>query len=177
MIRKKDDKTDGKPATGDPKQQAEDKYRWLKESVAYLEALKEFDRKSYNAFEKSVTGSIVREFVSKAPPQNEKGFKLPDGNDKELCGETFGDIKGRLTGYDSDCWSALNAGCKTIGTRETTRTVDGKEMKILESVTSCDAPCGKAATCSDCPEDVYGATGLCQQPAGLRQRAADKMPG
>ncbi len=145
---KKDDKTDGKPATGDPKGQAEEKYRWLKESVAYLEALKEFDRKSYNAFEKSVTGSIVREFVSKAPPQNEKGFKLPDGNDKELCGETFGDIKGRLTGYDSDCWSALNTGCKTIGTRETTRTVDGKEMKILESVTSCDAPCGKASTCS-----------------------------
>ena len=29
-----------------------------------------------------------------------------------------------------------------------TRTVDGKEMTILESVTSCDAPCGKASTCS-----------------------------
>ena len=74
---KKDDKTDGKPTTGDPKGQAEEKYRWLKESVAYLEALKEFDRKNYNAFEKSVTGSIVREFVSKAPPQNEKGLSFP----------------------------------------------------------------------------------------------------
>jgi hypothetical protein len=144
-----DDKKDGKPVTGDPKKQAEEKYRWLKESVAYLEALKEFDRKSYNSFEKSVTGSIVREFVSKYPPQYEKGFKLPDGSDKDLCGETFGDITGRLRGFDGECWSALNAGCKTIGTREMSRTVDGKEMKILESVTACEAPCGKAQTCSN----------------------------
>ncbi len=135
-------------APGDPKQQAEAKYRWLKESVAYLEALKEYDRKSYNAFEKSVTSSIVREFVSKTPPRYDKEFKLPDGNDKELCGETFGDIRDRLIGYESECWSTLNAGCKTVGTREFTRTVDGKEMKFAESISSCDMPCGKAQTCS-----------------------------
>jgi hypothetical protein len=154
-----DDNKDGKTPTADPKKQAEEKYQWLKESVAYLEALKEFDRKSYNAFEKSVTGSIVREFVSKYPPQYEKGFKLPDGPEKELCGETFGDIKGRLTGYDSACWSALNAGCKTIGTRETTRNIDGKEMKVLESVTSCEEPCGKASACSNVLKTYTGQLG------------------
>ena len=143
--------TDGKrePAPGNPKQQAEARYRWLKENVAYLEALKEYDRKSYNAFEKSVTSSIVREFVSKTPPRYEKDFKLPDGPDKTLCGETFGDIRDRLRGFDSECWSAIHAGCRTVGTREVTRTVDGKEIKFAESISSCDAPCGKAQTCSN----------------------------
>ena len=133
----------------DPKSQAEAKYRWLKESVAYLEALKEFDRKSYISFEKSVTSSIVREFMSKTPPRYDKEFKLPDGPDKALCGETFGDITDRLAGYESECWSTINAGCKTVGTREFTKTVDGKEMKFAESISSCDAPCGKAQSCSN----------------------------
>ncbi len=146
-------------APGDPKQQAEAKYRWLKESVAYLEALKEYDRKSYNSFEKSVTSSIVREFVSKTPPRYDKEFKLPDGNDKELCGETFGDIRDRLIGYESECWSTLNAGCKTVGTREFTKTVDGKEMKFAESISSCDAPCGKAQTCSNVLKTHTGSSG------------------
>ena len=153
--------TDGKKETapGDPKQQAEAKYRWLKESVAYLEALKEYDRKSYNSFEKSVTSSIVREFVSKAPPRYDKEFKLPDGPDKALCGETFGDIRDRLTGYESDCWSTINAGCKTVGTREFTKTVDGKEMKFAESISSCDAPCGKAQSCSNVLKTYTGQLG------------------
>ena len=154
-----DDKKDGKPTTGDPKQQAEEKYRWLKESVAYLEALKEFDRKSYNSFEKSVTSSIVREFVSKAPPRYDKEFKLPDGPDKALCGETFGDIRDRLIGYESECWSTSNAGCKTVGTREFTRTVDGKEIKFAESISSCDIPCGKAQTCSNVLKTYSGQLG------------------
>ncbi len=136
-------------APGDPKQQAEAKYRWLKEAVAYLEVLKEYDRKSYNAFEKSVTSSIIREFTAKTPPRYEKGFKLPDGPDKEFCGETFGDITARLASFESECWSTLNAGCKTVGTREVTKTVDGKEMKFAESISSCDSPCGKALTCSN----------------------------
>ncbi len=153
--------TEGKkdPAPGDPKQQAEAKYRWLKESVAYLEALKEFDRKSYNSFEKSVTSSIVREFVSKAPPRYDKEFKLPDGPDKALCGETFGDIRDRLRGYESECWSTSNAGCKTVGTREVTRTVDGKQIKFAESISSCDIPCGKAQTCSNILKTYSGQLG------------------
>ena len=153
--------TEGKkdPAPGDPKQQAEAKYRWLKESVAYLEVLKEFDRKSYIAFEKSVTSSIVREFVSKAPPRYDKEFKLPDGPDKALCGETFGDIRDRLRGYESECWSTSNAGCKTVGTREVTRTVDGKQIKFAESISSCDIPCGKAQTCSNVLKTYSGQLG------------------
>ncbi|MEO0250175.1 MAG: hypothetical protein ABIN58_11755, partial [candidate division WOR-3 bacterium] len=101
-----DDRKDDKTQVSDPKKEAERKYQWLKESLAYLQALKEFDRKSYNAFEKSVTGSIVREFVSRNPPRYERDFKLPDGPDKALCGETFGDIKSRLTSYDAECWAA-----------------------------------------------------------------------
>ena len=143
----------------DPKSQAEAKYRWLKESVAYLEVLKEFDRKSYIAFEKSVTSSIVREFVSKAPPRYDKEFKLPDGPDKALCGETFGDIRDRLRGYESECWSTSNAGCKTVGTREVTRTVDGKQIKFAESISSCDIPCGKAQTCSNVLKTYSGQLG------------------
>ncbi len=154
---KPEDKKEAAP--GDPKQQAEAKYRWLKESVAYLEALKEYDRKSYNSFEKSVTSSIVREFVSKAPPRYDKEFKLPDGPDKALCGETFGDIRDRLTGYESDCWSTINAGCKTVGTREFSKTVDGKEMKFAESISSCDAPCGKAQSCSNVLKTYTGQLG------------------
>ncbi len=149
----------GDDAPQDPGTQAQTKYRWLRESVAYLEALKEYDRKSYSAFEKSVTSSIVREFVAQAPPRNEKDFKLPDGPDKALCGETFGDIRDRLTRFEAECWSALNAGCKPVGTREVTRTVDGRPMQILEAVTSCEAPCGKAQSCSNVLKTYTGQLG------------------
>ena len=160
----------------DPKSQAEAKYRWLKESVAYLEALKEFDRKSYNSFEKSVTSSIVREFVSKAPPRYDKEFKLPDGNDKALCGETFGDIRDRLAGYESECWSTLNAGCKTVGTREFTKTVDGKEMKIRRVDLELRCALRQGPELFERPEDVYGTARVRQQPAGLYQRKAAGLP-
>ena len=76
-----------------------------------------------------------------------------------MCGETFGDIRDRLTGYESDCWSTLNAGCKTVGTREFTKTVDGKEMKFAESISSCDAPCGKAQSCSNVLKTYTGQLG------------------
>jgi len=92
---KPEDKPSDKPITGDPKKQAEEKYQWLKDSLKYLEELKEADRKAFVSFRRTVIARMVSEFTSQFPPPTQAELNAQDLNDlikyyegqKASCGE------------------------------------------------------------------------------------------
>jgi hypothetical protein len=147
---------DGKPVPTDPKGRAEAKYQWLKDSLVYLEVLKEYDRKTYASFKNGVTSAMVREFTAANPPRYDAGAKLPEGS---RCGQSVGDARKLMNQYGAECSSLLAKGCTVINTNLITRTINGVEVKVAEPVTDCDTACGMAQACGQAFSTYSGSAG------------------
>ncbi len=157
------DKDGAKTPPGDAKSLAEAKYTWLQDSLVYLETLKEYDRKTFATFKAGVTSAMVRQFVGAHPKPYDDRAKLPENcaditsdvmlqadcfaAKKAGCGSTVGEARTRMNAYGADCSATINAGCQVVRTVLTTRTINGKEVKVEEPVTNCDEICGKARAC------------------------------
>jgi hypothetical protein len=146
---------DKKP-TGDATSQAEARHQWLKDSLVYLEALKEYDRKTFASFKNGVNSAMVRDFVAQNPPQYDASAKLPEGS---RCGQSVGDARNRMNQYGAECSSLLAKGCTVIRTNILTRTINGEEVKVAEPETDCDVACGMAQACGQAFSTYSGRAG------------------
>jgi hypothetical protein len=182
VVAQGDDTTGGAKPVADLKSQAEAKYQWLKDSLVYLEALKEYDRKTFASFKNGVTSAMARQFVAENPRNYDDKAKLPENcaditSDVLLqadcyaakqagCGATVGEARNAMNRYGQECSATLAKGCQVVRSTSVTKRIDGRDVKVEEPVTDCDLICAKARACDKAFSTYSGRAGYANDVQG-----------